>query len=69
MSRYEETKRLKEKVSQAIFDISQLSDALTDDDQYEQDWKPRLKRLLNFVTDHFGAEQEKINQKDASHDN
>lgn len=66
MSRYEQTKLLKKKVSRAIWDISQLSDALADDDQYDRHWKPRLERLLGFVTDHFGDELEKINQEAVS---
>ena len=66
MSRYEQTKLLKKKVSRAIWDISQLSDALADDDQYDRHWKPRLERLLGLVNDHFGAELERINQEAAS---
>ena len=63
MSRYEQNKLLKEKVSRAIWDISQLSNALADDPDYDRHWKPRLERLLSLVSDHFGAELERTNQE------
>ena len=66
MSRYEQTKLLWEKVSQLIRDISQLSDALADDPEYDRHWKPRLERLAGFVSDQYAAESEKINEEIAS---
>ena len=66
MSRYKQTKLLWEKVSRLLWDISQLSDALADDPQYDRHWKPRLERLAGFVSDQFAAESEKINEEIAS---
>jgi len=37
------------KHEQLILDICQISEALADDPEYDQDWKPRLERLLGFV--------------------
>ncbi len=65
MSRYEQKKLRWEKVSRLIWDISQLSDALADDPEYDRHWKPRLERLLGFVSDQFAAESEKINEERA----
>jgi len=62
MSKYIQNKLLNKKVSRLILDISQLSRALADDPEYDRHWKPRLDRLLGFVSDQFAAESEQINK-------
>jgi|DEB0MinimDraft_3_1074331.scaffolds.fasta_scaffold314062_2 hypothetical protein len=62
MSKYKQNKLLNKKVSRLILDISQLSRALADDPEYDRHWKPRLDRLLGFVSDQFVAESEQINK-------
>jgi hypothetical protein len=62
MSKYKQNKLLNKKVSRLILDISQLSRALADDPEYDRHWKPRLDRLLGFVSDQFAAESEQINK-------
>ena len=41
------------KISRLIWDIAQLSDALADDPQYDRHWKPRLSRLLDFISKQY----------------
>ena len=43
--------RLQAKISRLIWDIAQLSNALADDPQYDRHWKPRLERLLDYVSE------------------
>jgi hypothetical protein len=66
MSKYEQNKLLDKKVSRLIWDISQLSEALSRDPRYDRHWKPRLERLLGFVSDQFAAESKTINGEAAS---
>ena len=43
--------RLQAKISRLVWDIAQLSNALADDPQYDRHWKPRLERLLDYVSE------------------
>lgn len=51
--------QLQAKVSRLIWDIAQLSDALADDPQYDRHWKPRLERLLDYVSKQHNGEATK----------
>ena len=42
--------KLQANTSRLIWDIAQLSEALADDPQYDRHWKPRLERLLDFIS-------------------
>lgn len=48
--------RLQAKISRLIWDIAQLSNALADDPQYDRHWKPRLERLLDYVSEKYEEE-------------